>query len=70
MSAPIEMMLSGVTWKERTGEIPPDNEGGLYATHEGVLIIMDVSFRCYRLNNGQAVLDADDVHRWLGELSA
>jgi hypothetical protein len=63
VSAPIDRMLETVKWKALdltdcsfVGE--PD---ALYATHEGTLEIADARLRCYQLNDGQRVFDADDV---------
>jgi hypothetical protein len=58
MTAPIEQMLKTVEWteneeKEHFGELP-------YATHSGVLYLGENKLRCYRLNTGMAVFDADD----------
>jgi len=63
LSTPIEMMLDGVAWTA----IPAEDgaarpSGGLpRATHEGVLEIFGKRLRCYRLDDGMCVLDADDV---------
>lgn len=65
---PIEMMLEGVTWVENPN--PPRLDGGatLYATHEGVFDLMGHKMRCYRLNNGQAVFDANDFEAFFADL--
>lgn len=66
--SPIEMMLDGITWVP-AGDRPdgPDNHDGVpFATHEGVLDLMGHKIRCYRLNTGQAVFNADDVNDFLG----
>jgi hypothetical protein len=56
---PIESMLAGIDWQETptqpVGDLP-------YATHSGVLEIAGKRLRCYRLNTGQAIFDADDVN--------
>ena len=68
---PIEMMLDGVTWVQ-AGDKPdgPDNHDGVpYATHEGVLDIMGHKMRCYRLNTGITVFDADDLSAMFSDLS-
>lgn len=64
--APIDMMLDGVTWVECKGNLPAE-DGMPYATHEGVLEIMGFKFRCYRLNTGQAMFNADDVEAFFRE---
>lgn len=68
MTTPIETMLAGVEWEptERAGE---GVQNGLpYATHSGVLDVFGAKLRCYRLNTGQAVFDADDVKEFFGGL--
>jgi len=66
VKAPIDTMLDGVQWRAREGS--PDTTNGLpYATHEGVLEIFGHNLRCYRLNTGQTVFDADDVHEFFGD---
>lgn len=55
-------MLAGVAWIEASHDQVP---GGLYATHEGIFEIGGAKLRCYRLNNGEAVFDADDFESFL-----
>lgn len=62
---PIEQMLSAVQW-EAVPPREPDPEGLPYATHSGVLRILDKSLRCYRLSDGRAVFNADGVTALLG----
>lgn len=65
---PIESLLDGVSWKA-TGRRPdPSEENILFSTHEGTLEIMGHSLRCYRLNNGQAVFNADDLEAFLSDI--
>ena len=60
--SPIDMMLDGVVWKACE---KPDNPDGLpYTTHEGVLTIMGHGFRVYQLDNGQRIVDADDLREF------
>ena len=66
MKTPIEQMLDTVVWT--AGEAAPHAPDELYATHEGVLGIGGVKLRCYRLNNGQTVFDADDFRAFFGDL--
>ena len=62
MKTPIDMTLDGITWTAVSPKNPSEHDDGLpYATHEGVFEIMGHKLRCYRLNTGQAVFDADDV---------
>lgn len=59
MTTPIEALMSEVDWKPAAtykgmaGDIP-------YATHFGVLKIGGTEIRCYRLNDGRAILNAED----------
>ncbi len=39
---------------------------GLQATHEGTFKIGDFEFRCYKLNDGSTVLNAEDVESFFG----
>ncbi|KKM21370.1 hypothetical protein LCGC14_1636150 [marine sediment metagenome] len=54
-------LLDSVEWVEIQHDEPvPDGE--LYATHLGTLAIPGIgNLRVYQLNNGQRVIDADDV---------
>lgn len=64
---PIEMMLDGVEWREaEPGKAGTPDEEMPYATHHGVLEIAGHKLRCYRLNTGQAVFNADDVRDFFG----
>jgi hypothetical protein len=65
MRTPIEIMMDGVEWCERDSSEPAPEEG-LYATHEGVFEFLGHRLRCYRLNNGAAVINADDVEEFFG----
>lgn len=62
-------MLDGLTWKPIEGNVSPDDSLP-YATHSGVLQIAEFSLRCYRLSNGMAVFDADDVNAFFGTMLA
>lgn len=70
---PIEMMLDGVTWVQTTGSStdnkPTGDKDELYATHEGVFEFMGHKMRCYRLNTGQAVFNADDFEDFFSTLA-
>jgi hypothetical protein len=65
MKSPIETMLDGVQWMAREDQ-PGATDGTPYATHEGVLEILGHKLRCYRLNTGQTVFNADDVNAFFG----
>jgi hypothetical protein len=65
MSSPIEILLEQVNWElvNTDKEAHPNNLP--FATHKGVLEIAGISLRCYRLNDGRAIFDADDVNTFL-----
>lgn len=63
---PIEKMMEMVEWRE-TGAVG-DQSGLPWATHEGVFQIGEASLRCYRLNTGQAILNAEDMQAFFGDL--
>lgn len=66
MKSGIETALDTVDWLPV--ERPAAAAGELYATHAGVLEIVGIRLRCYRLNDGVAVFDADDVKAWFDGL--
>ncbi len=58
---PIEKMINeNAEWVEceddsvKSGDLP-------YATHEGVWELAGMKLRVYRLNTGQAIINADDM---------
>lgn len=57
--------LADVKWVELpsqpVGEIP-------HVTHEGVFDLLDMRIRCYRLSDGRAIVNADDVHAVFGDV--
>lgn len=55
----LERMLETVAWNEYPDPAP--DASGLHATHWGHLEFGGVRLRCYLLNDGQRVFDADDV---------
>lgn len=60
--APIDAVLDTVEWtptgaKDSGGATP-------YATHSGELEIFGEKLRCYRLSDGRAVIDADDLRKF------
>jgi hypothetical protein len=66
MPTPVEMLLAGVSWEAVPDPAECHNDGIPYATHRGVLELAGQSLRCYRLSNGLAVFDADDLRCFLG----
>lgn len=64
---PAEAMMKNVEWKVIESDSALLVGDDLpYATHEGSLNIFGVDLKCYRLSDGRAVFDADDVHRFFG----
>lgn len=63
---PIESAIDAVV----SPVAPPDNiqPGDKYATHEGVLDIAGHKLRCYILNTGERIFNAEDVEKLLGDL--
>ncbi len=62
-----EAMLRAVQWGP-TGLTEADVVDGVpVATHQGVFKLGDIEMRCYRLSDGMAVFDADDVHKFFGD---
>ncbi len=66
---PIDAMLETVEWTPtKRAENPAGPMDGIpYATHSGVLEIAGAKLRCYRLNNGHTVFDADDMREFFGD---
>lgn len=59
---PFEKLLENVEWTEY--EHPSVSDTELYATHEGVMDMAGFKLRVYQLNNGQRVINSDDLE-WL-----
>ena len=58
MKTPIERLFDQVAWEV----LPPiEKQEGLYATHRGVLDLGGVIIPCYRLNNGQAMIEESAI---------
>jgi hypothetical protein len=56
----IPTLLATVEWQATT-HAPEAGCDLPYATHRGVFEIMGFKMRCYRLNTGEAIFDAEDV---------
>jgi hypothetical protein len=63
--APIDRALDAVEWVGVRENEGPSEDGGLYATHEGVLRLGMATFRVYQLNDGTRVFDAADLEEFL-----
>ena len=70
MKTPIQKMLDQVEWKEIINpsepELTPINDDLPYATHMGVLDIGEFQFKVYQLNDGQRVIDEEDIKKFFG----
>lgn len=60
MSTPMEIMLRQVDWAP-TGNTDDDADGIPIATHSGILEVAGQKLRVYRLNTGEAIINADDL---------
>lgn len=65
---PIDLMLDKIDWIKYEDEERHNSELP-YAIHSGILRIGDIKLKCYRLNNGMAVFDADDVEKFFDNMS-
>lgn len=68
MATPIDLLMNAVEW-EATGsaeDVAMADDGIPWATHSGVLHIGGVELRCYTLNTGERILNADDVEALFG----
>lgn len=63
---PIDALLDQAEWVEVVRDGPPTESDLPYATHSGVLRIGTCELKCYRLNTGEAIFDADDLIRFFG----
>ena len=61
MSTPAEALMDLVKWEPIEGADEVVDDGTPYATHMGVLRLGDFELRCYQLNTGERVFNADDV---------
>ena len=66
MKAPIEQMMDSLDWTSVESQPQAQAAGLPYVTHAGVLVVGEMRLRCYRLNTGEAVIDADDMHKFFG----
>jgi NOL1/NOP2/fmu family ribosome biogenesis protein len=65
MKTPVEILLDNeANWVEVEG-VPP-TDGSLYATHEGSFKIGEIEMKCYRLSDGQAVIDTESMNAFFG----
>jgi hypothetical protein len=59
---PVDLMLAAVEWRAIPAAEHEEQRGDLpYATHEGELQFGDAILRCYQLNTGKRVIDAESV---------
>lgn len=72
---PIDMMMDGVEWvmiepPTLDGQTQSEVDGIPYATHVGVLKIMNCEMPCARLSNGMAVITEEGMENFLQFLGA
>lgn len=66
MKKPIDMMFDGVQWVE-CSEPEVIEDGIPYVTHSGEVTFPGLgTMRCYRVSDGRAMLDGDDMERVFG----
>lgn len=59
---PIDAIFETLDWKAE----PPQEPGELpHVTHSGVLSIAGMRLRCYRLSDGRAIINAEDMRPML-----
>jgi hypothetical protein len=67
MTAPIDTLMDAAPWT--VVENPDKGDGSLpYVTHHGALTIAGLSLRCYQLNDGRRIFDAEDMRPLLDAL--
>jgi hypothetical protein len=62
---PMDVLLDAVEWEVVEGAAP-DDDGMPYATHTGVLVIAGMQLRCFQLNDGRRMINAEDVNKFFG----
>jgi hypothetical protein len=65
LESPIAMALDDVDWVKCPDWGHENDE--VWATHEGVLRLGEIEFKCYTLNTGERVFAADDIERFFGD---
>ncbi len=60
--------LAGVQWTPVATQASTDQAELPSVTHEGVLHIGEQQLRCYRLTDGRAIINADDLHALFGDV--
>lgn len=67
MKTPMDIMLEKVDWQVVT--VDATNDDGLpVVTHSGVLDFAGYSLKCYQLDDGRAIIDADDLNAFFGAM--
>lgn len=62
-----KFLEDNVTWEKV--EISNPSSGSPYVTHGGTLRLGDIELKCYILNTGQRIFDADDFEKFMKILS-
>lgn len=63
---PTEILLNKVQWTKVAVDKGNTGTGMPYVTHQGTLKLDDVELRCYQLNDGRRIFDAEDIERLFG----
>lgn len=62
MKTPIENIMDHVEWEKIEPDGHQEDNSLPYATHKGILDFGEgLKIRCYILNNGKRILDAEDM---------
>jgi hypothetical protein len=61
---PINKLLDALDWQ--TIEGTPPASGERYATHQGILVVGSDMLRCYQLDDGTRLIDAEDLAAFFG----
>lgn len=62
----LKTLIEQIPFVETNDHVNEDGDGLPFATHTGVMEIMGKKLRCYRLNTGQIVFNAEDVRDFFG----
>lgn len=66
MKKPIDIMLDTIQWEKEDIHEHEHGSDLPFPTHKGVLEIGGGKLRCYQLNTGERVFDAEDIHKFFG----
>ncbi len=58
-------ILDSIDWETVTPD--QSSDGGPTVTHEGILELGNYKLRCYRLDDGRSIINADDFREFFGD---